>query len=229
MGGSFSVSKELPDEMLETDSVYLSTSNLRFKVYVDDNLIYAYDTRENLTGSGDGVSYHMIGLGAKDEGDPIRIETETAFSNGRGGRINEMLYGAEEQFRYYMMRSNLVAESLSMLMMIFGVVVIACSFVIYKTSPVMRSLWALGLSAVLFGLWSLCDTGMPQLLAGSIYACREVVYVIPHLAIFPMIYFVNSVTRTKRKIYPYLSFAISITSFGRFCFQGVFLAEIFTQ
>ena len=218
-GGSFCVSKVLPDKMQETDSVYLSTSNLRFSVFVDDNKIYSYETRENLTGKGDGVSYHMIGLGVKDEGNTIRIEAQAAFDDGRGGNINELRYGTEEQFRYYMMRRNLVAESLSVLMVIFGLIAIVVFFVIRRTSPMFRPLWALGLSAVIFGLWSICDTGMPQLLVGNIYTCREIVYLLPFLAIFPMIYFVNCITKTRRNIYLYLSFLISMCCFGWLLFS----------
>ena len=229
-GGSFVVSKELPEEMAETDSVYFSTSNLRFKVYVDDNLIYSYDTQENLTGTGDGVSYHMIGLGVKDEGDTMRIEAGTVFANGGGGRINDVWYGSEEQFRYYTMSSSFVAVGLSVLMIIFGIVVIAFFFMVFRTSPTMRSLWALGLSAVLFGMWSICDTGMPQLLAGTVYSCREMVYGIPHLAVFPMIYFVDHVTRLKRKLYLYLSFVISGACFGWLVFSRyAFGADLHTM
>ena len=218
LGGSFSVSKKLPDKMLETDSVYFSTSNLGIRVYVADNLIYSYDTKENLTGMGDGVSYHMIGLGVKDQGQTMRIEAKAAFLDGHGGRINEIQYGAEEQFRYYMMRSNFVPEYLSLLIVIFGLAVIVFFFVVYRTNSMMRSLWALGLSAILFGIWSLSDIGIPQLHTGVIYACREIVYGIPHLAAFPMIYFITHVTRVKRKLYLYLSFAISIICFGLLIF-----------
>ncbi|MBO4901715.1 MAG: sensor domain-containing diguanylate cyclase [Lachnospiraceae bacterium] len=230
MGGDFCVSKRLPDEMLETDSVYFSTSNLCFKVYVADKLIYSYDTQENLTGLGDGVSYHMIGLGVEDEGDTVRIEFKTAFSNHRGGRINEMQFGPEEQFRYYIMNRNFVAEYLSLLMVIFGVVVIAFFFVTFRTNPTLRSLWGLGLSAILFGIWSMSDIGMPQLHMGIVYACREIVYGIPHLAIFPMIYFVNHVTRARRKIYPYFSFASSVICFGWLIFSRyVFGTDLHTM
>lgn len=230
LGGSFTASKVLPDEMLETDSVYLSTSNLCLRVYVADSLIYSYDTRENLTGYGDGVSYHMIGLGTKDEGQIMRIEAKAAFTDGHGGRFNEVFFGPEEQFRYYMMRSNFAAGSLSMLMVIFGLVVIGFFFMVYGSSPRFRSLWALGLSAVLFGVWSLCDTGLLQLFTGITYSCREIVYCVPHLAAFPMIYFVNYVTRLRRKLYPYLSFAISVTSFAWLVFSRyVFGTDLHTM
>ena len=230
MGGSYAVSKVLPDKMLETDAVYFSTSNLCFKVYVADDLIYSYDTKENLTGKGDGVSYHMVGLGVKDEGKTMRLELETAFSNRRGGRINVIQFGPESQFRYYMMSSNSIAEYLSELMVIFGLVVIVICFVAFRKSSSMRSLWGLGLSATLFGVWSLCDTGVAQLLTGSTYACREIVYGIPHLAAFPMMYFVNNVTRLKRKVYPYLSFAISLICFGWLLFSRyVFGTDLHTM
>ncbi len=213
-GGGYTISKTLPESMEETDSIYLSTSNLRFQVYVSDELLYSYDTRENLTGTGDGISYHMIGLGTKDEGAVIRIEAETVFTNGLGGHINELRFGPEEKYRYEVMRRNLPGFNLSCLMIIFGVVVIVFYFGMSRKNTMMRALWALGLSVILFGLWSLCDTGIPQLLTGCTYVTREVVYGILHLAGFPMIYFVYSLVRHKRRIYLFFAFLTTVFSFG---------------
>ena len=213
-GGSFTVSKVLPDVMEETDSVYFSTSNLKFKVYVDGELIYSFDTRENLTGTGDGISYHMIGLGSKDQGHTMTIDGETVFKDRHGGRINEMQYGPEEVYRYHAMRQNLLGVGLSILMIIFGVVIIGFYFGMFRKSSVMRSLWALGLSAVIFGIWSLVDTGIPQLLTGCTYAARELSYGILHFAGFPMIWFVTRITRNKKILYLYLSFLTFAVCFG---------------
>ena len=214
LGGSYCVSKVLPDNMLENDAIYFSTSNLCFKVYVDDALIYSFDTKENLTGNGDGVSYHMIGLGLKDQGRTMRIEARAAFKDGGGGRINEIQYGEEELYRYYVLSHNFLGQALSVLMVIFGVVVIAFYFGMSRKSSMLKSLWALGLSSIMFGIWSLCDTGVPQLLTGCTYASREVVYGILHLAGFPMIWFVNYITKNRKRIYIYLSFLTSIICFG---------------
>ncbi|MBO4903995.1 MAG: GGDEF domain-containing protein [Lachnospiraceae bacterium] len=213
-GGGFVASRTLPDTMLETDAVYFSTSNLKFTVYVDDETVYSFDTHENLTGTGDGISYHMIGLGTKDEGRTMRIEAETVFDDGLSGRINEMSYGAEELYRYAVVRRNITGMNLSILMIIFGVVVIAFYFATPHRGTITRSLWALGLSAVLFGFWSLCDTGLPQLLTGCTYLSREIVYGVLHLAGFPMIYFVDSKTKQQKRIYLYLSFGTTIVCFG---------------
>ena len=213
-GGSFCVSKVLPDTMPETDAIYFSTSNLRFKLYVSGELIYSYDTRENLTGYGDGVSYHMIGLGSKDEGKTVRIEAETVFANRHGGRFNEMQYGAEELYRYYVMERNMAGYWLSVLMIIFGVIVAVFYFGMSRRNKMMRPLWALGLCAVLFGLWSLSDTGVPQFVIGRTYATREIVYGILHFSGFPLIWFVSQVTKTKNRIYIYLSLLVSSVCFG---------------
>jgi hypothetical protein len=176
------VSKVLPENMEETDSICFSTSNLKFDVYVDDKLIYSYDTKENFTGNGDGIAYHMIGLGTKDEGAVIRIEGRSAFSNKHGGRLNNMKYGREEDFRYFLMRNNMVGVLLSFLMTIFGVVVAVFYFGMRRKNVIIGSAWALGLSAILFGLYSICDTGIPQLLTGTTYASRQLVYVILNLS-----------------------------------------------
>ena len=229
-GGSYSATKFLPGDMLETDAIYMSTSNIRFNVYVNDSLIYSYDTVENMTGTGDGVSYHMIGLGTKDEGDLIRLDISTVFENSRGGRINEMYFGPEEQFRYYMLSHNFAGRTLSELMIVFGVTVLIFFLIVIRKSQMLRSLWGLGLSAILFGIWSLADTGVPQLVSGTVYACREIVYGLPHLAEFPMIYFVTYVTRVKRKIYLYLSFALSVLCFGTLIFaRYVFGIDLHTM
>ena len=213
------ISKTLPDVMQETDAVCFSTSNLNFRVYVNDELIYSFATKENLTGIGDGVSYHTIGLGTKDQGRVMRIEGESAFANGHGGRINEMQFGTDDGFRYYVMRSNALAFTLSALMIIFGIVISIFFFGMSRKNTMMRQLWALGLSAILFGLWSLCDTGIPQLMTGATYASREMVYGVLHLAALPMVYFVNSMTRQKKSIYIYLSFAATLICFGWLVFS----------
>ncbi|MCR4739356.1 MAG: diguanylate cyclase [Lachnospiraceae bacterium] len=213
-GGHLHVSKILPDEIKETDSIYFSTSNMRFGLYVNGVPIYSFDTRENMTGTGDGISYHMIGLGSKDAGAEIVFDGETVFSDIHGGRINEMQFGSEEQYRYYMMRRNLTSVGLSLLMILFGIALIVFYIGMAHRNSMLRSLWALGLASILFGLWSLCDTGIPQLLTGMTYATRDMVYGILHLAGFPIICFVYYVTRSKRKPILYLSFLVSIMSFG---------------
>ncbi len=217
-GGRLTVSKTLPEYMLETDSIYFSTSNLRFKVSVDGEEIYSFDTVENLTGTGDGISYHMIGLGNKDAGETISIVGESVFADGYSGRINDMQYGAEELYRYSVMRNNLSGLVLSLLMIIFGIMIIAFYLGMSRRNTVMRSMWGLGLSAMLFGLWSLCDTGIPQLLTGTTYASREIVYGILHLAGFPLICFVYSKTKQKRRIYLYLSFLTTFLCFSLLLF-----------
>ncbi len=221
-GGSFVITKTLPETMLETDAICFSTSNLRFRVFVGDELIYSYDTKENLTGNGDGVSYHMIGLGSKDQGHTIRIEGEASFADRTGGRINDMQYGAEELYRYSVLRHELLGFGLSIVMVIFGVVIMAFYIGMSGKNAVMRSLWGLGLSTILFGVWSLCDTGIPQLISGRTYASREMVYGILHLAGFPMIWFVNSKTKRKRKIYIYISLLTTVICFGWLIFSRLF-------
>jgi len=112
-------------------------------------------------------------------------------------------------------------------MVITGLILTAIFLMVYRTSKMLRSLWALGLSAVLFGIWSLCDTGMLQLVSGITYACREIVYMMPHLTVFPMIFFVNYFTRPRRRIYLYMAFAVSVLSFGwQFCSKSFLGADI---
>ncbi len=213
-GGHFRISKRLPDHMEETDALYFSTSNLKFKVYVDDDIIYSYDTVETMTGRGDGISYHMIGLGTKDQNHTVVLECETVFSDGRGGHINQIHFGSEEQFRYYTINRNAFGIVMSALMIISGVVLIIFFFGMAKKNPIIRSAWALGMAAILLGIWNLCDTGIPQLSTGITYASRDIVYVLLHLAGFPIIFFVSFISQVRRRLFVYLSFLTSLLSFS---------------
>ncbi len=218
LGGSYTVTKTLPRIMSETDSVYLSTSNLNFDVYVEDEQIYSYTTSENITGMGDGISYRMIGLGTRDEGKTIRIDARSSFADGSGGRINDMQYGKEELYRYSVISSNALTAFFSVIIMIFGIVLIIFYFGMFKEKKLVKSLWALGVSAVLMGFWSLFDTGIPQLTIGSIYASREIAYLMLHLACFPLVYFINSKTKQKKPIFSFLSLAFTVIFLGSVLF-----------
>ncbi len=213
-GGSYTVTKTLPRIMKETDSIYFSTSNLNFDVYVNDELIYTYRTIKNCTGMGDGVSYHMIGLGIKDQGNTVRIDASSAFSDGYGGRINDMQFGQEELYRYSLISDKGMAVNISLILIIFGLFLIMFFLVMHKERLLLKSFWALGLSAMLFGLWCLFDTGIPQLTIGSIYASREISYIVLHLACFPLVYFVNSKTKLKRPVFSNLSFVFTLLFLG---------------
>ncbi|MBO4900821.1 MAG: sensor domain-containing diguanylate cyclase, partial [Lachnospiraceae bacterium] len=212
-GGSYSVSKQLPASLEYVDDLCFSTSNVRFDIYIEDELIYSYDTHENMTGNGYGIAYHVIHLSPADVNGTIRIDVATVFDNNRGGRFNEVLLTSQNEYRNYILRSNLSGFLLSGLLVLFGLVIIVFFFGTQRKNKATRSLWALGVAAVLSGLWSLADTGIPQLLIGSVFASREIIYGVLHLAVFPMLYFTNSITRPKRRIYLVLSFITSIISF----------------
>ncbi len=224
-GGSMTVSKVLPDKVEYTDDLCFSTSNLKLTVYLEQTPVYSYDTRENLTGKGYGIAYHIIQLSPADAGKTVKIEAETVFDNHKGGRFNEILLSSQDEYRYYIMRSNTAGYLLSMILIFFGLVVIFFYFGMHRKNPTAESLWALGLSSVLFGLWALADTGTPQILMGSIFASREMVYGILHLAEFPLILFANSITKLKRRIYILLSFLTSIISFSAILFARYALGK----
>ncbi|SCY26066.1 diguanylate cyclase (GGDEF) domain-containing protein [Lachnospiraceae bacterium XBB2008] len=218
-GGSMTVSKVLPDKVEYTDDLCFSTSNLKLTVYLEQTPVYSYDTKENLTGKGYGIAYHIIQLSPSDAGKTVKIEAETVFDNHKGGRFNEILLSSQDEYRYFIMRNGLAGYLLSMILIFFGLVVIFVYFGTHRKNPTTETLWALGLSSVLFGLWALADTGTPQILTGSIFLSREMVYGILHMAEFPLILFANSITKPKRRIYLVLSFLTSIISFSAILFS----------
>ncbi|MBR6380985.1 MAG: diguanylate cyclase [Lachnospiraceae bacterium] len=205
-GGRVVYEKTLPNVLERNDSLCISTSNLQMQVYFGQEMVYAYDTRENFSGYGDGIAYHVINLTPEYAGQNLRIEAQTAFRDGTGGRINEVACCTPEEYRYCLMDREFFPCLASLVMILLGILALAGYFGLHRKNKMMRRLWAMGLSAILFGLWNLMDTGVPQYLTGMVIAGRTQVYSLLHLAIFPLIYFVHSVTRVKRPVLLWLSF-----------------------
>ncbi|MBE6909291.1 MAG: GGDEF domain-containing protein [Ruminococcaceae bacterium] len=208
-GGAVILRKQLPQTLSHNDSLCFASSNARITVWIDEEIVYQFNTVENLTGFGYGLAHHIVNLSPEDAGKSVRIGMVSVFSNHGGGRLRSIQICPASTYTHLFVREELVPFLLSFLIMFFGAVILAFHFGLRRKNILPYNMLALGVGTFLIGLWCMVDTGIPQLLTGSIIACRVMDYTLIHMSTYPMVCFISSLTRQKRPIYVHAAFILS--------------------
>ncbi|MCR5268415.1 MAG: GGDEF domain-containing protein [Lachnospiraceae bacterium] len=223
-GDEITLSKDLPDDLSDQTLLAIVSLNAKIEISVDGNIVYRFDSEENLIGSGSGVNYHMINLSSDDAGRTLTITLSSVFDNYTAGRLNEIFLCAPGEFVPFIVREFLFSTLFALLVIFSGILMLIIHFLIPKKHTVPYHLASLGNGLILIGLWCLFDTELPQLLTGCIYGIRILDYTLLPLAIFPLLLFVISLTQKKRGVYVQLAFWIPMVLLAtlfivRFCFD----------
>lgn len=208
-GGEVHVTRKLPDQIPENFALCITSNDARFDVTIDHKNVYSFDTVENLTGFGYGRAYHVVALSPEDAGKTVELDFCSVYTPIEGGRLGEILLCSPRSYRHLFIREHFFSAAFSTLVIFFGILMLIIQFMLPKQRVLTYNLTALGAALILLGLWCLADTGLLQFTMGIIYACEVLDYLLIHLAVYPMIRFVNSTTRKKRPIYNHLAFWIS--------------------
>ena len=214
MGGEVHVTKKLPDKLSENVALCITSNNARFDITIGGKTIYSFDTVENLTGFGYGMAYHTISLTPEYAGKTIEINFCSVITPYRGGRLGDIKLCSPKGYGHIFIRDHFVPAAFSILVIFFGVLMLIIQLLMPKQRVLSYNLFALGAALILLGLWCLVDTGLLQFTTGCIFACRVMDHLLIHLAIYPLIRFVNSTTAKKRPIYTHLAFWSSYAALG---------------
>ena len=213
-GGSVTLEKRLPSAPDAVSDLCFVSDNANIVVWLDGQEVYRFTTIENFSGMGYGAACHAVRLSREDAGKTVRIRLESVFSDKSGGRVKliRLCDYATYQRAFFGMR--FWPCMMSVLLLFFGLLLIVIYFCMPAKSALPYDLPALGMASSLFGLWCLIDTGLPRMITGGITAYRTLEYLLLILAEYPLLRFVNSVTRRKRPLYERLAFAVSFTILG---------------
>ena len=193
-GFSPAMTKTLPGDISDGDCLCFESYNVNVDVSVDGELVYAFKSKENLTGLGYGTAYHEVGLSSSMAGKTIQViisRSNPEVKSKRGHIENVFLSGATA-YVYKVMRSNLLTILSSGFILFFGIVFLLISFVISDNDRLPFDVASLGVSSIILGTWLLVLSNVFQLVSGHIYmarnltgfsylppACRSYVFSIP--------------------------------------------------
>ncbi len=201
--------RRLPADLTDTDALCFSSQNVNFKVYIDDTEVYSFSSRENMTGMGYGSKVHAVGLGKADAGKMVTFRYQGVYEGMNGGRIYGVYLSPTIDFFRFRINEMGVAVFFSLLTVFFGLVLVLIHLSITDKEALPFNIMGLGVFALVMGVWLLVDTNFPQLLSGTVYVWRDIRMTILFLAGYPLVSFLNSMTRLKKGIYIHLGFFLS--------------------
>ena len=202
--------KTLPDDLNDTDALCFSSQNANLEVTIGDREVYSFESRENLTGMGYGSKVHTVELCREDSGKTVTFCYRGINDSFDGGRIYEVCLAPSVDFFRYKISEMGVAVFFSVLTIFFGLVLVLIHLSITDKEALPFNIMGLGAFALVMGVWLLIDTNFLQLLTGTVYVWRDIRLTILFFAGYPLVSFLNSMTRLKRGIYLHISFFLSI-------------------
>ncbi|MCR5557863.1 MAG: diguanylate cyclase [Butyrivibrio sp.] len=213
-GGSFSLSKQLPNNLNDDDCLCFESINVNLKVFIDGKERYSFNSKENISGMGYGIAFHQVGLGSVDNNRVVTIYFDPLFEGLVKGGVWEVFISPPQNYVKLKVSNSLAGVVISIIIILYGLIMIIVSMCIYDSRNLPFDITALGVFACVIGIWLLEDTKTLQLLTGAIYTCRVLNRFMVFLAGFPLICFFNSLTALKRLIYHVLGFSITAASIG---------------
>ena len=199
-GGRTELYNTLPDSISYGDALCFIGQNVKFKIYVDGELLYEYDQAPNLTGNGYGLAYHTVTLCPDMAGKVISFDIDSVFYNHERGRLRKVSIENAQAYRARSAKGLLLPYNISIGVLCLGFIILFLRLILpYKESQ--PSLLALGINAVITGVWLANDTGYLRLSMDVVRLGRVTDYICMHIWILPLLLFIYSVTRQRRKLY----------------------------
>ena len=214
-GGRVVLCNTLPKIINYGDALCFISDNSRFSVYVDNELMYEYDQKPNLTGNGYGMAYHTVALRPDQAGKVVKIDLDSVFADHNWGRLHKVSVENAVEYRSRIAKGQLLPFNLSVGIIVMGFVLLFLRVVLpYDGSG--PDLVAFGINAIITGIWLANDTGFLRLTMEAVRIGRVTDYVCMHIWILPLLVFIYSVTRERRRIYLALSYLLTLIDIAAF-------------
>ena len=204
--GEAEIIKPIPKEVTDNDDLCFESDNVNLEVYINDELKYSYETKENLTGMGYGYAFHTVGMTRDMKGKILRLKFRSVTPQSNRGKITNIYMGPAADYIHKNIADNILSFLLTLLIIFFGAALILVWAGISKKSDLPVDILDLGVASVLMGFWLMSNIKIMQLLTGKVILWRVIDRMAIILAMYPFIRFFNSVTRLKRRFYVYLAF-----------------------
>ncbi len=211
-GGEVVLRKQLPKDIRDGEALNFDSHNVYFSLKIGENEPYHFQMEENLTGMGYGDVFHNILLSRKMAGKIVEIRAINAFPGEKSSGFESVMICDHQVYNHRYVGKNGLAAILSLLIIFFGFVVFTVRFGIVGRR-MEYNLNALGIVVVLLGSWTLLETRLPQMLTGATAFLRALDYLLLLFVPYPLMLFINSLTKKKKRIYNKIIFVSSSVGF----------------
>ncbi len=207
-GGEVSVSKALPQTITYNDAICFMSTNIYFDVFIGEELVYSFIQPVNFTGHGYGTAYHAINLSPEQAGKNIRIHMTGAFVRKTSGRIRMISLENSRKYFSRLVHGQILSFVISAGISLLGILLLVFLLIVKNPGSEIDT-FSLAITAVITGTWMALDTGFLRLVADDITVSRNLYYICMHLCFLPLVLFVYSICRSKKRILKWTACAVS--------------------
>lgn len=184
----------IPDEVFEQTALSFSVVRSCVRVYVEDELVYAYGKENNTKDWTAGNGVHMVPLPYDCAGKRLDViyeaAEEGAFSNFRTFTFSELKTVRLKYANEHMLQTFVGG----FLMMLGCVVTIISIFALCLSKDYMRLLFT-GLFSCCMGVWSLCNTNSFQIFTNNYAVITLMEYISLYFAPVPAMFLMCDVRK----------------------------------
>ena len=207
--GKARIYNTIPANLFRDDNLHFNSHNVFFKVFIEEKEVYSFETRWNITGAGYGDQFHTIELSGHDSGKSVMcIEITPIYPRDHSASLEEMMICSWQSYLHKEFYSHGFAFLLSLLVCFFGLTIIVFHFSSMLRHRNESDLLALGIVVICMGLWTAGETLIPNLMFGTTEMMRVLDFGFLMMGAFPMVVFVNSITKQRRARYVVAEFLV---------------------
>ncbi len=217
-------------DFIMPQTLLFKTSHLRFKIYVNEKMVYSFGYEENAVSflKSPGTSYHLVELPAMSSNKEIVFDFQSPYSNYHGF-LPDIQYGTKgECIAYYQNKSMYSLFSLTVVLL--GGLTIMILYFVTKNKKYALSKSFLYISSFIFlvSIWLFFQSDSCQLMFGY----PQIMYFadLISLVLFPVplnLYIYDVSKNEKRKYMLYFAYAYAATLVLNLLLQVFGLVDMF--
>lgn len=161
--------------LAEFDSPYVTpamlfvSNHMDLKVYVDDNLIYVHENKQNGFSKTSGNIYHFVQMPNDYQNKELRIDIKGLLDDSITYTLFPPVFGAKAVIIYDILKKDRVLLSINLLIFSFGVILSLIGTVFRGDKKVNISLFYTGIFAIIFGIYAMCETSFIHIMIRNSY------------------------------------------------------------
>lgn len=191
------ISHRVDGSKLNGESLCLSSHNVLFNVYANDELIYDFHPElGGFVGKYYGTYVHTVSLPALKDGDTLRLECELLETDKWKGFENVKLQQSGEYISD-IFKENFGKFLICFVMFIFGLILFIFAAVESFVHGSMFETMCLGIVTMLLSVWTHSQTQVLHILTGNTTVLRIIEYSVLCLLPIPMMMFISEFTNNR--------------------------------
>ncbi len=157
------------DSPYVTPAMLFISNHMDLKVYVEDDLIYKHENKQNGFSKTSGNIYHFVQMPNDYQNKELRIEIKGLLDDSIVYTVLPPVFGAKAVIIYDILKNDSALLSINLLIFSLGVILSLISTIFRGDKKVNISLFYTGIFAIIFGIYAMCETSSIHIMVRNSY------------------------------------------------------------